>query len=381
MTAAMLSESAVDRDAGQRWHRVRNLLAVRLDNLGDLLMTTPALSAIRASLPDARLTLLTSRAGAAAARHIPEVDAAIAFDAPWVTPRDPSAPEPPPGDAETEMIERLAGEGFDAAIVFTVCTQSALPAALLCRLAGIPLRLGYSRENPYALLTDWLPETDVIAAGMRHEVERQLDLVAAVGLRAGDGHLHFAYRIEHVRHLQNCMRAAGHDPQWPYFVVHPGASAPSRRYPPERFGAAADIIAAESGCTPIFTGSAGERALVEEARAAMHTRSVSLAGEIDLGELAALIAGAEVLVANNTGPVHIAAAVATPVVDLYALTNPQHTPWRVMARVLNHDVPCRYCLKSSCPEGHHDCLRKVEPETVAAAALELIGSGPGIPLQ
>lgn len=381
MTTALLSATVLDRDAGQRWHGVRNLLAVRVDNLGDVLMTTPALSAIRAGLPAARLTLLSSRAGVAAARHIPEVDAAIAFDAPWVALHDASAPEPPPGEAETAMIARLAGEGFDAAVIFTVCTQSALPAALLCRLAGIPLRLGYSRENPYALLTDWLPEVDVIAEGMRHEVARQLALVAAVGLRAGDGQLHFSYRIEDVRHLQHCMRAAGHDPQWPYFVVHPGASAPSRRYPTERFAAAADLIARESGCMPVFTGSAGERALVDAARAAMKTSSISLAGEIDLGELAALIAGAEVLVANNTGPVHIAAAVATPVVDLYALTNPQHTPWRVMARVLSHDVPCRYCLKSSCPEGHHDCLRKVEPEAVAAAALELIGAGPGIPLQ
>jgi len=78
--------------------------------------------------------------------------------------------------------------------------------------------------------------------------------------------------------------------------------------------------------------------------------------------------------------VHIAAALGTPVVDLYALTNPQHTPWRVASRVLIHDVPCRNCLKSVCPEQHHDCLRRVEPEAVATAALELIRALPGVPL-
>jgi ADP-heptose:LPS heptosyltransferase len=78
------------------------------------------------------------------------------------------------------------------------------------------------------------------------------------------------------------------------------------------------------------------------------------------------------LVANNTGPVHIAAAVGTPVVDLYALTNPQHTPWAVPSRVLNHTVPCGPCYKSVCPEGHHDCLRLVAPRDVVRATLELL---------
>jgi ADP-heptose:LPS heptosyltransferase len=78
-----------------------------------------------------------------------------------------------------------------------------------------------------------------------------------------------------------------------------------------------------------------------------------------------------VLICNNSGPAHIAAALDTPVVVLYALTNPQHTPWQVASRVLNHDVPCRNCLRSVCPQGHHACLLRVEPEAVAHAALEL----------
>jgi ADP-heptose:LPS heptosyltransferase len=97
-----------------------------------------------------------------------------------------------------------------------------------------------------------------------------------------------------------------------------------------------------------------------------------MAGQLELGELAAVIQRASLLIANNTGPVHVAAAIGTPVVDLYALTNPQHTPWRVLSRVLFHDVPCRYCYKSVCPEQHHACLRQVSPEAVAHAALELL---------
>ena len=112
--------------------------------------------------------------------------------------------------------------------------------------------------------------------------------------------------------------------------------------------------------------------LVSFIRGRMAQPARSLAGELVLAELAALVREADLLVTNNTGPAHIAAAVGTPVVDLYALTNPQHTPWQVRSRVLFHDVPCRYCYKSECPAGHHDCLRGVPPETVAAAACELL---------
>ena len=363
-----------------RWRAARHVLLVRLDNLGDLLMTTPAMAAVRAGLPQARLTLLTSPAGAALAPHLPGLDGTITFDAPWVRSSRTGGPDPDPGDAELALVDRLRALRLDAAIVFTVCTQSALPAALLCRLAGIPLRLAHSRENPYELLSDWVPETDVVADGMRHEVARQLALVASVGFHAADERLRFSYAVEHVARLQRHMMEAGLDPLRPYFVVHPGASAASRRWPAERFGLAADEIARASGCVAVFTGDAAEVECIEAARAQMGAPSVSLAGRLGLGELGALIAGAEVLVSNNTGPAHLAAALDTPVVDLYALTNPQHTPWKARSRVLYRDVPCRHCLKSQCPEGHHECLRGVAVDAVARASLELMGPGPGVPL-
>ena len=173
---------------------------------------------------------------------------------------------------------------------------------------------------------------------------------------------------------------AGGDLLRPYIVVHPGASAASRRYPAERFGVAAQAVVDETGCQVVFTGGGDEAALIELAQSRLQVPGVSLAGQLTLGELAALIAGAQVIVCNNSGPVHIAAAIGTPVAVLYALTNPQHTPWKVAARVLNHDVPCRNCLKSVCPQQHHDCLERVEPDAVAHAALDLIRTLPGVPL-
>jgi ADP-heptose:LPS heptosyltransferase len=334
------------------WHDVRNLLCVRLDSLGDVLMTTPALRALRETF-GCRLTLLTSPAGAALDGLLPEADEVLAWRAPWMK-------GTPAGD-DLAFLDKL--RGFDAAAIFTVYSQSALPAAYLCRLAGIPRRLAHSRENPYHLLTDWVPDPEP-SSTVRHEVRRQLDLVAAVGGRTDDERLSF--RVPSLAR----ERVAALELPSPLVVVHPGASASSRRYPPESYARALELL----GCEVVFTGDAAERDLVDGVRAIMGMRSRSLAGQLSLAELGALIEAADLVICNNTGPAHIAAAVGTPVVDLYALTNPQHTPWQVESRVLFHDVPCRNCYKSVCPTGGHECLRGVPPERVAAAARELLAA-------
>jgi lipopolysaccharide heptosyltransferase II len=350
------------------WRSARSLLAIRLDNLGDVLMTTPALAALKAAVPNRRVTLLASSIGAEAAAYVPSLDGVIRYDAPWMksTPR-------PGASFDGAMIEHLAAGRFDGAIVFTVCTQSALPAATLAYLAGIPLRLARCRENPYRLLTHWLPENEASGFAL-HEVERQLALVAEAGAPPVERRLQFAVPDDARADVEQRLDALGIDVDGPWLVLHPGASAPSRRYAPEKFARAAQLLAARRGARIVITGDAGERGLCD-AIARVVPGAVSLAGRLDLPALAALIERAPLLVVNNTGPAHLAAAVGTPVVALYALTNPQHTPWAVPHRVLSHDVPCRNCLKSVCPEGHHDCLERVAPETVAAAAESFLRRG------
>jgi lipopolysaccharide heptosyltransferase II len=349
------------------WSRARRILAVRLDALGDVLMTTPALRALKRSAPGRHVTLLTSPGGAAVAPMLPDVDDCLVYESPWMK----ATPDRPDARHDHAMIDRLRAGRFDGAVVFTVYSQNPLPAAMLLYLADIPLRLAHCRENPYQLLTDWIPDPEP-AQLVRHEVRRQLDLVAAVGCRAGDERLALRVPDAARARVNSLLRSRGLGEDTPFVVVHPGVTAASRRYPPEGFAAAARSLVREHGLRVVFTGSGGEHDLVESIRAAMGEPSHSLAGRLDLAELAALIERAPLLIANNTGPVHVAAAVGTPVVDLYALTNPQHTPWGVPCRVLNHPVPCAPCYKSDCPEGHHDCLRLVRPDAVVRAAIELL---------
>jgi lipopolysaccharide heptosyltransferase II len=356
--------------AAADWRQAENVLCVRLDALGDVLMTTPALRALKESQPGRRLTLLTSPAAAALAPLVPETDAYLVYDAPWMKATAPRADSRP----DLALIERLRRQRFDAAVVFTVFSQSPLPAALVCMLADIPRRLAHCRENPYQLLTDWITEPEP-APFIRHEVRRQLDLVGHVGCRTADERLSLRVPEDAAQGVRTLLRQSGVDLAEPWTLIHPGASAASRRYPPEKYAEVARLLAQEHNLPILFSGSEGERELIDAIRSAMHAPSISLAGRLDLAELAALIELTPVLITNNTGPAHIAAAVGTPVVDLYAQTNPQHTPWQVPSRVLFHDVPCKNCFKSICPEGHHDCLARVSSEAVVSAALELLSIG------
>lgn len=345
----------------------RHVLVVRLDNMGDVLMCTPAMRALREAAPAARLTLLTSPAGARLAPHLDMSDAVTVFRAPWVKPGPTGAV-----DEEQDLVNWLRAEAFDAAVIMTSATQSPLPMALLCRMAGIPVRAAHSRENPYALLSHWVRDQDVLGPGMRHEVLRQIDLVGALGVPAPSSmRLGLGVRDTDRIAARNALLAAGVLPGGPYIVVHPGATAASRRYPAAMMGEAMRGLVAE-GWTCVFCGSEDDRPAVQAAREAIAGPTADLCGRLTLGELAALIEGASLLVCNNSGPGHMAAALGTPVVCLYAQTNPQHTPWLVPSRLLSRDVPCRNCLQSVCPEPGHPCLTGVPPRDVAAAARALL---------
>lgn len=312
--------AAVERRAV--WAQARRILAVRLDNLGDVLLTSPAIRALKAGARDRRVTLLASPAGAQVARHVPELDTALVYDAPWM-PAHNARPGSNGADrsADMRMIGTLRGLGFDAAVIFTAYSQSALPAALLCTLAGIALRLAHCRENPYGLLTDWRADPEPHAL-LRHEVRRQLDLVAQVGCTTADERLSFHVQPrERAAGLQRLERA-GIDPRQRFVVVHAGASAASRRYPHEHFVSALTALASnEPALQFVLTGSSAEAELAEWIRARVAAaRAVSLAGTLSLAELGAVLEAAALLISNDAGPVHIAAAMGTPVVDIDALT-------------------------------------------------------------
>ena len=357
--------------AARDWSSAEEVLCVRLDTIGDVLMTGPAMRALRSSGARPRITLLTSGPGAAAGELMPDVDEVLVYEAPWMK---RGARQGQDFSADLAMIDELRRRRFDAAVIFSVYSQSALPAAVMCRLAGVPLRLAHSRDKPYALLTDHVPDPEPYEL-VRHEVRRQLDLVAAVGATTADERLAVRVGPDQRTRAAELLEHLELDGGRPWAVLHPGGSAPSRRYPAELWAEACHTLAAEHGVQFVMTGDADEAALANAIAHSAKLPDRSLAGRLSLGELAALLEAAPLLLSGNTGPVHLAAAVGTPVADLYALTNPQHTPWGVPNQVLSHDVSCRWCESSICREGHHRCLRGVRPAEVVNAALDLLEHG------
>ncbi len=375
------------------------LLALRLDAAGDVLMCTPALHALASD--GHRVSLMTSTAGAPAAEYIDAITVihcederdghsgrsdhhphqaerwehgpahqrhptrdVLRFDAPWMKASAPCAP-----DVVSIAAARLRARQFDAAVIFTSHTQSPLPAAVLCQMAGIPLRLAHCRENPYQLLTHWVRDTE--PERFRHEVQRQLDLVATLGCVSNDRRLRIRLSADDDAAAILLLQSVGIADGQPFVLLHPGASAPSRRYPARHWHSLMRLLATTLTLPIVIAGGAHEQSLATRL-AAVTTNSHSLAGLTNFGTLAALIARASVLVACNSAPAHLAAAMQTPVVDLYALTNLQHTPWQVACRVLSHPVPCAGCLQSVCPYIHHACLEQVTPQRVLAAVQELL---------
>ncbi len=336
------------------WQGVRRVLAVRLDNLGDVVMVTPALRALRAALPvGARLDLLASPAGAALAPLLEGVDEVHALSALW---QDADGRLPLDPARELAVVERL--RGYDAVVVFTSFAQSPWPVAYAAYLAGVPVRVGVSKEFGGGVLTHRL----VAPPDSQHQSDRALALLASVGVPDRGRHLSLTVPADAHDRAAEVRRDTGLPDR--YAVLAPGASCPSRRYDPARFAEAARGL----GMAVAVVGTEKERELVD---AVTGPGVVGLAGRLDVPALAALLAGARVALTNNSGGMHLADAVGTPVVALFAGTEDesQFAPRTVPARLLRVPTPCAPCRSFVCPYAH-ECL-DVAPAEVAAAVRQV----------
>jgi ADP-heptose:LPS heptosyltransferase len=321
-------------------------LVARLDNDGDVLLAGPAVRAVAAGAD--RVTLLVGPRGAAAARLLPGVDEIVVWRAPWID----AEPDPVDRDDVLGLVERLAALRPDRALILTSFHQSALPLALVLRMAGVPVVAAYSEDYPGSLL-----DVRHRLPGDPHEVERGLSLAATLGYRlppGDDGRLR-------VRGVARDERPSG-------IVVHPGASVPARTWRPERWAELVDALVA-AGERVAVTGSPGERPLTALVSGPEREAVTDLGGRTDLRLLAQVLAGARALVVGNTGPAHLAAAVGCPVVSLFAPTVPpaRWRPWGVPNEILYVDVPCAGCRARECPVPGHPCLGGVGVEEVLAA--------------
>ncbi len=313
------------------WSECKNILCIRADNMGDLIMTTPALRALKETF-NCNITVLTSQMGSVITPFIKEIDEVIVHDLPWI-----KTVEPVKINALFSLVEELQQHYFDAVIIFTVYSQNPLPAATLSFLCNIPKRLAYCRENPYQLLTNWIPEKEPFRF-IQHQVKRDLNLVAEVGAVTSNDYLSLS--ISDKAYKTALEKIASHttaeDNEW--VIFHPGVSEEKRMYPIHLWIQLGKSLTSTLRKKILITGSASEMHLIETIKRGIGEDAYACAGLFSIEEFIAAIKLARLVITVNTATVHIAAATKTSVIVLYALTNPQHTPWKVQSKVFPFQV-------------------------------------------
>jgi lipopolysaccharide heptosyltransferase II len=344
------------------WSNCKKVLCIRPDNMGDLLMSSPAIRAIKETF-QCQITLLTSSMAANIAAYIDEIDEIITYDLPWVKLNSLDNSE-----SFFQLIETLKEKQFDAAVIFTVYSQNPLPSAMVAYLAGIPRRLAYCRENPYDLLTNWVPEKEPYEFVV-HQVRRDLALVKTIGAGTDKEDIVLRYPEQTWSKAKEKLQSAGLDITRPYILMHAGVSEKKREFSLQKWIETGKRLVRELNQQLILTGSKSEKSLTDSLKDKIGKGAFSMAGLLSLEEFISLVAHAPMIISVNTGPIHIAAGTGTPVIVLYALTNPQHLPWKVKGKAFFYDVPENLRSKNEVIRFVHDHLFYTDHEEVTSGQI------------
>jgi ADP-heptose:LPS heptosyltransferase len=336
-----------------------HVLVVRLDSMGDMLICGPAIRAIAATA--ATVTVLAGPRGVEIARELPGVNDVLSWDCPWIS-AHPTMLDRAGIDA---VIVAVADRHVDEAVLLTSFHQSALPTALVLRLAGVRRITACSTDYPGYLLDVRLTEPADVP-----EPVRMLAVAEGAGFRlpAGD---------DGMLRVRDSTPSATPLLETPYVVLHPGAAAPARTCSPHRWREHVHALLTV-GWRVALTGAPDEQAVVADilrSEPPRDGRLLDLCGSLSLRELAGVLARAAAVVIGNTGPAHLAAAVGTPVVSLFAPVVPatRWAPYTDSAIVLGHQLaPCAGSRATRCPTAGHPCLDQVASAEVLAAIEALV---------
>lgn len=353
---------------------MKRILAARLDSVGDILVTGPAIRAI-AQHPDVgEVALLCGPQGRPAAELLPEPSELFTWESPWTV-----VPSPPVTDDRIAALRDYAEHGnFDEAVIFTSFHQSPLPLALILRLAGIKKITGASIDFPGSLLDVRLKPGEDFPED-QPEAVRALMIAEAAGYprpEGDDGLMHIADPtgafFGTAAHRDAELRSGkAFGPSDPYIVLHPGAAVPARMWPPENSARAVELLSSH-GYTAAVTGGPSEKSLTSSVAGAY---GIDLGGVTDLRGTAEILMHADVVISGNTGPAHLAAAVGTPTVSLYSpvISPLRWAPYGVPLEILGDQrAPCRDSRARDCPIPGHPCLASVSPMEVMEAAERLM---------
>ena len=335
----------------------RRLLIIRPDHLGDVLLSTPAIQAIKRKRPDMSIHVLCGEWAADLLSNYDEIDLALTLRFPGFQ-RHASSRPPNPWLLAVKSAQMLRQIGYSSAIIMR---RDHWWGAMLAFFAGIRERIGYDLPNVAPFLTTALKYRQ------QHAVEQNLRLAEpwTGAIKPDQIQLMYPLESDDKTYIDKYLAEWQIPPDQPVICIHPGAGAAVKLWPADKWAAVADILAAQFSSAIIFTGSSSEAALISDITAKMKAKAYTIAGATRIGQLAALYKRSLLVLGPDSGPMHLAAAVATPTVTLFGPADPaEFAPWGNPRRhaVLTSGIGCRPCRILDWRDDHqryHPCVTEI----------------------
>ncbi|MCL2790357.1 MAG: lipopolysaccharide heptosyltransferase II [Desulfobulbus sp.] len=348
------------------WPQHPQKILVRSTNwIGDAVMTTPAVRTIRENFPESEIVMLVHPWVSDVFRYSPRVDRLILYDKKG---RHKGL------RGMLRLVSELRQERFDCAILL----QNAFEAALIALLAGIPVRGGYATDGRGLLLTHAVQKINEL--NKKHEVNYYQRIMQGLGLQPAVNALELFIQGEQIETARRLLSeyTGSHPGKVPVIGFNPSAAfGPAKRWPADKFAELARILCQRTRCCIVLFGSTADRktaaAIKESAGMEAASRMIDLTGATSLIEAMALIGECDVFVTNDSGLMHVAAALHTPLVAIFGSTDHIATgPFSDNAVVIRKPLPCSPCKKSLCPEKHFRCMRLIDSGEVGQAVLRIL---------
>lgn len=336
---------------------VKSILVIRTAYIGDAIMTLPVLRPLRERFSRAKISFLTSTGAADLITNNPYIDEVIAYDPFWFYKSGKGA--------YLDFIRNIRERRFDLVIEARGDIREFL--FILWPLKARH-KVSYSVGGGGYLLTDVVPYKE-----LKHKVEYHLDIARHLGCSTEGAEMGVYLTGEEKKGIRGLIDRAGI--RKPFICVHPGARLPLKMWMPERYAMLCDCIKKKFRLPVVLLGASGDKRVVYDIIRHMENKPVSLQGKLRLRELAGVISESSLLICNDSLPMHIAAAVKTPVVAIFGPSkNKETAPYGNVNRVVEKDFPCRYtCDESTCRhKSFHSCMRDISVDDVLGAVEDII---------
>ena len=344
-----------------RESKYRRILIVRTDRIGDVLLSTPVIKALRDHYPLSYIAMIVSVQTKDLVEGNPYLDRVIVFD------KDKQHK----GLFRTlSFSKKLKQMQFDVAIIL----HPTMRVHFICFLAGIKERIGYDRKAPY-FLTKTIPHTK--QNGLKHEVEYNFDLLKPLGITTVYRELYMPIKMSSERLVEDLLKQAGITPQDKIVVVNPAASCISKRWPLQKFSEVIDrLMSAYPYLKVLIITDSIQRPIAEELLSLTESKPIDVSGRFNLSQLASLFKRCALVISNDSGPVHLSVAVGTPVISIFGRNQPGLGPrrWGPLGKsdvVLHKKTECAPCLAHACQQDFK-CLEAVSVEEVLSVAARIL---------